>query len=67
MSPPRSGVLARDRAKHRTFAPRSAPALRSPKGGVAHLGELDLKNRHFQIFLVLEPLILLGGTPENAL
>jgi hypothetical protein len=34
---------------------------------LAHLGELDLKNRHFQIFLVLEPLILLGGTPENAL
>jgi hypothetical protein len=34
---------------------------------LTHLGELDLKNRHFQIFLVLEPLILLGGTPENAL
>jgi hypothetical protein len=34
MSPPWSGVLARDRAKHLTFAFRSALALRSPKGEV---------------------------------
>jgi hypothetical protein len=32
MSPPGSGVLARDRTKHLTFAFRSALALRSPKG-----------------------------------
>jgi hypothetical protein len=34
MSPPGSGVLARDRAKHLTFAPRFTLALRSPKGEV---------------------------------